>query len=473
MPLTQRSKAFVTRITGAAFLLIALGFYTSAEDRSILGRWSPSFVAAWLGLAVLLSIYAGWALRSRPSGSVSQGLALGDWTFLIWSLAYLCAALEDPVQAGRLFEANVVGSSTWLSAALEWIVLVLLLGSAAVAARRLSPRLRDVALLVGSMAATGIALEGIARVVAFAAPAPQGFPTYRSNIWGRRFVRLNRDGFRDVDPPAAEPDGTRRIAVIGDSYAFGWGIPDINDRVGEQVAGRLTRETGQPWRSINASQGDRNTLTEFPFMDYVLRFHPDVLVLLYVFNDIDYLRRVTARGPLTDPGSMLGRLHPLRVLFVNSYLVQEIYIRVRHLPFMTHSSGGVEDPYRDPELVTRHLADVARLMGEAREVPLPILVPFDIAPGTDSALRERYDHFVCRLLAAGQPAVSVREAFVGHELSQLTVNPFDAHPNGLANQLLADQLAPLILGGLRDRRSVAAESLRSRVTCGETSAGAE
>jgi hypothetical protein len=311
-----------------------------------------------------------------------------------------------------------------------------------------------------------ILLEGVARITAFMAPAPQGFPTYRSKIWGRRHVQLNRAGFRDVEPPATTADGTRRIAVIGDSYAFGWGIPDINDRVGERLARRLTDQTGERWRSINASEGDRNTLTEFPFMEYVLQFHPDVLILLYVFNDIDYLRRVTPRGPLTDPGSMLGRLHPLRLLFLNSYLVQEIYIRLRHLPFFTGQT--VDDPYRDPELVARHVADVERLMGEARGVPVPLLVPFDIAPATDPALRDRYDHFVCRLLAANLPVVSVRDAFLGHELGQLTVNPFDAHPNGLANQLLADQLAPLIVQGLHDRQSVGADSLKKRVTCGES-----
>jgi hypothetical protein len=114
------------------------------------------------------------------------------------------------------------------------------------------------------------------------------------------------------------------------------------------------------------------------------------------------------------------------------------------------------------------VADVERLMGEARGVPVPLLVPFDIAPATDPALRDRYDHFVCRLLAANLPVVSVRDAFLGHELGQLTVNPFDAHPNGLANQLLADQLAPLIVQGLHDRQSVGADSLKKRVTCGES-----
>lgn len=463
--MTQRAKTLVLRVAGSAFLLIALSLYTSAENRSVLGRWSPSFVGVWLVLAVLLVIYAALALRPRAADG-SPAVTLLDWAFLVWSLAYLFAALADPVQAGRLFEANLFGSSTGPSAALEWVALVLLLVGAALAGRRLSPRLRDVALLLGSVAATGIVLEGVARVTAFVSPAPQGFPTYRSKIWGRRHVQLNRAGFRDVEPPPAAADGTRRIAVIGDSYAFGWGIPDISDRVGERLARRLTDQTGETWRSINASEGDRNTLTEFPFMEYVLQFHPDVLILLYVFNDIDYLRRVTPRGTLTDPGSMLGRLHPLRLLFLNSYLVQEIYIRLRHLPFF--AGQGVEDPYRDPELVTKHVADVERLMGEARAGPIALLVPFDIAPATDPDLRERYDHFVCRLLGAGLPAVSVRDAFLGHDLGQLTVNPFDTHPNGLANQLLADQLAPLIVRGLRDRQSVGADSLKKRMTCGES-----
>ncbi|HEV7700344.1 MAG TPA: hypothetical protein VGO43_08965, partial [Pyrinomonadaceae bacterium] len=35
---------------------------------------------------------------------------------------------------------------------------------------------------------------------------------------GRSFVEINSDGFRDVEHTVAKPDGTYRIAVVGDSY---------------------------------------------------------------------------------------------------------------------------------------------------------------------------------------------------------------------------------------------------------------
>ena len=48
----------------------------------------------------------------------------------------------------------------------------------------------------------------------------------------RTHVRLNRQGFRDIDHALKADPGVRRLLVVGDSIAFGWGVPDPKDRFG-------------------------------------------------------------------------------------------------------------------------------------------------------------------------------------------------------------------------------------------------
>ena len=65
---------------------------------------------------------------------------------------------------------------------------------------------------------------------------------------------------------------------------------------------------------------DRHTLEEIEMLRVACGTRPDVVVV-YVFNDVDCLRPVAVRSLLSEsPRSLLGRLHPARVLYRNSTL---------------------------------------------------------------------------------------------------------------------------------------------------------
>ena len=75
---------------------------------------------------------------------------------------------------------------------------------------------------------------------------------------------------------------------------------------------------------INASRPDTHTLEHIEFLRRMLQFQPEIVVLVYVFNDIDYLHSVTSRGGVAGSNFSL-----MRVLFLTSYLLQELYVRLR------------------------------------------------------------------------------------------------------------------------------------------------
>jgi hypothetical protein len=116
---------------------------------------------------------------------------------------------------------------------------------------------------------------------------------------------------------------THRLLLVGDSFAFGVGITRTADRLGEQLGALLGIATGEPWEVINASHPDRNTLEGIAMFDSMITYRPEVLVLVYVFNDTYYLYPLTERSILTEaPQSVWQRIHPVRPLFENSFLFE-------------------------------------------------------------------------------------------------------------------------------------------------------
>jgi hypothetical protein len=429
--------------------------YTSSVNRPVLGRWSYQFTALLLATAALLVLAAARSWRGLRESKTGQGVPVGtslvDLAVLCWGAAYLTGALDAPENGSRLLDANLFGSVPPAAALLEWVSLVLLfLATARRVARRIPARWKDSALLLGTLGALYLAGEGAARVRTAIAPEVVAFPTCSLKAWLRRYVRLNSLGFRDGEHALAAPDHVRRLLLIGDSFAFGWGIPRVGDRFGEQLGARLTAATGEPWEILNFSRPDTHTLHHLGFLHRGLVYRPDVVILLYVFNDIDYLAAARGFVPVVErniisehPHTLAERLHPLRLVYWNSYVFQELYVRVPLIRQRREEDrgGAAPDPYADSATVARHLVDLSRFVALARDAGATVaIVPFDPAVASAPPARRRYDHFVATAVAAGLPVWSAAGAFAGYTSSALTINRRDGHPNPLADRLAAREV---------------------------------
>lgn len=432
----------LARIVGLGCYVGTLFRYRSPSRPEVFGIWSYPFFAVLIASVVVLAICLlrlGWRLHGRPPGRERAPAASRcfDLAILAWGSAYALAAIDDPIAAGRIADLNLVGSLAAPSSILEWLALVLFAGGLGLKlAPRLGGRRENAALAVGSVAVALLLGEGLERVRVIVAPTVQGFPTYSSQAWQRRYVKLNHEGFREVERERTTGAGTHRLLVVGDSCAYGWGIRRMEDRFGEQLALFLTQRSDQRWTSLNASRGDTHTLDHIGFVQQMLRYEPDVVVLLYTFNDIDYLRPVT-------PRETLGRLHPRRILVANSYLLQGIWVRVRAI--LRRSDTTSIEAYRDDALLTRHLEAVAQFVSEAgREGAVVGVVPLDVGVVADSRLEERYAHFLREADEKSIPLWSLEGVFAAFTLDQLTINALDRHPSELAFRVAAKHVAEQI-----------------------------
>jgi hypothetical protein len=447
----------LARLIGLACFATALLTHMQ-EGHRVTGKWTLTGFVGILSVFVwLAAAWNSWRTYRVPDARSEARLraALLDAAVLLWGVGYLLGVLDTPETAGNVYRLIVLGSATPATIVLYWCSLAALFVAGTVWVwQRASAGWAN----LGVSLATGSLLllvgEGAVRARDLLAPATQGFPTYDTALWGRRYVRFNRNGFRDADHLITKAPGSKRVLLIGDSFAFGAGLRRTQDRLGEQLVLQLDRATGISWEVINASHPDLHTLNEAAILDSTLAYRPDVVILEYVFNDIDYLYPVTPRSSWFDARTVFQQAHPMRLLFFNSFLFQEAYVQIRAIRWSLNDAAPRYDPYADTSLVFTHLRDLERFVATAESAGAAVgIVPVDPRIVASPVARRRYESFVGLAMAAGLPIWRADAAFKDLTLDQVTVSRLDGHPNGLANRLVATEISPMVLTALRSASS--------------------
>lgn len=429
------------------FLLSALAY--RSQNREVLGLWSwPHMAIVVVASTMFVAAVAHAWTRFRQVDCDTYHLSISsvcsEVAWLMWGAGFFLNGLDASRNWGQIADLNLVGSSNPLAALLLWgALLVATLGlSGTVVPHGRTSRVGAIVLAIWVTAMFLLVIEGGIRVFAIVAPESQGYPTYQTALWSRKFVALSKAGFRDADHSRPRAGENPALLVVGDSLAFGWGLNRLEDRFGEQLARQLTNRTGTAWTVLNASRGDTHTLTHIEFLKAMQAYQPEVTLLLYAFNDIDYLAQVTPRdGQSEHARSLLARMNPVRILFLNSFLFQELYVRLRLMTYNPSSEGN--DPYENDVLLDEHFRDLARFVSLASTSSRVVAIaPFNIGVAASPAASRHYHRFVKAAMAHGLPIWPAgQEVFAGHVYEHLVVNRLDSHPNELAHRLLAASIA--------------------------------
>jgi len=316
--------------------------------------------------------------------------------------------------------------------------------------RDIGPRWHNSLLVMATLATVALLGEGACRIWALTSPRTESTEGFQTRVWMRRYVQLNADGFRDATH--TDTSAHRRLLVVGDSYAFGYGIRDPSERFGERLAAALSQRTATGWESYNASRPGLATPDEIVLLKRMLPVHPAVVVLLYAFNDIDYLRTTPPPRPVTARTDWIGAA--ARLLARNSYLATEVYAYWWQVGGAAkHSDPLPAHPYGDSALVSRHLTDLGRFVSLARSAGAIVgIVPVTHQARAADELARTYDGFERAMSAAGLPVWRIEGAFVSYQFADLRVDQLDGHMNATANQLAANAVLPVILDSLVNRR---------------------
>ncbi|MCB0320201.1 MAG: SGNH/GDSL hydrolase family protein [Bdellovibrionales bacterium] len=138
-------------------------------------------------------------------------------------------------------------------------------------------------------------------------------PNYRSTNYDahQSFPFINSVGMRDRERALTPKPGVIRIALLGDSVVAGNGIRSDSQIISSQMESVL----GERFEVLNFGVGGYCTRAEVEVLqEKALKFHPKVVVLLFVYNDF-----------INSNGVIIERLRP-ESAYVRSPFVERAFL---------------------------------------------------------------------------------------------------------------------------------------------------
>ncbi len=245
-------------------------------------------------------------------------------------------------------------------------------------------------------------------------------------------VRTNAHGMRDRERTPTKPAGTVRIAVVGDSFTFGFGVD--GDEAYPAVLERLLNPAVGPRRFevLNFGVGGYSSRDEAVVVrEKVVAFGPDLLLVGYVLNDPEIDPVQPLHAAFARP-AWWQHWHLLRLLAraVDSRRVADLgggnYTRALHKD--ARKWGSVEGAFTA-------MAATARDHGFATAVAIFPLMParnWKAYPYADLHAQVR-----AMAEARGFLVIDLLAAWSGVEPREIWVSAQDRHPNARGHELAA------------------------------------
>ncbi len=308
------------------------------------------------------------------------------------------------------------------------------------ATRRRVLRLVAGNLLIGSclLSTAGLIAETYLRFICVATDG-YGATLVCKRWFGLIEPELNSLYCRDPEWAEQKPDGVRRIAFVGDSFTFGWGINHVGDRATDILQRRFDSIVPGRVEVMNVAWGGWDTVEELDAIRRMIaEYDVDEVVLCYLPNDIE---NVIPKSRQFDPGRPP---HSPLLNTQHSFLFDLLYYRIYAPLTMRSVRGywdGLADGFADPEIWRTHqqqLGDII-LACRAHEVRIRVaLLPLIKTRGDKwdaRAVHEKVASFFATNLVE---VVDLLPVIAGRDPSSLAVSGSDWHPNEAANRLFAD-----------------------------------
>lgn len=253
--------------------------------------------------------------------------------------------------------------------------------------------------------------------------------------WFALHTRLNSLGCRDKEWTIEKPAGVRRIAFVGDSFAYGWGIERVGDRFPDLVYAMFERKSPGTVEVMNVAKPGWDTGAQLqPIVDMIEVYGVDEVVLCYVANDIEkLLPRTVEFDPIRPPTPKL--LNP-----TTSCLVDYLFHRIS-VPRADTVSGyhdWLADGFADETIWRQHQQQLYAIIQQCRDHDVTlrvVLLPFIRVNGERFQPAGIHAALHGFFQANNVQVLDLLPTIAGHNPTDLMVNNHDAHPNELANKL--------------------------------------
>lgn len=256
----------------------------------------------------------------------------------------------------------------------------------------------------------------------------------RDTMAHRAPVRTNSFGMRDAEPRVGAQAAQYRIAAIGDSFTFGFGVavqmtyPDILEHM-------LNRGSNPgPFEVLNFGVGGYSSQQEALVLEHkVLDWKPDLITVGYVFND-----------PEIDPIQPVQRYFLEASWWHHSNLLRWFARSMRDRLIEKHGDGDYVRYLHWPagekwKSVTAAFDDMHRLSSESGIPVLLMIFPMANAkPWEEYPYRDLHTQVSDAALAAGLEVIDLLDLFSQHPTLEMMVSPTNRHPSALGHRVAAE-----------------------------------
>lgn len=262
--------------------------------------------------------------------------------------------------------------------------------------------------------------------------------TLTSRRWFTRHYHVNNLGVRDnITYEMRIAPGKRRITFLGDSFAVGHGVANVDDRFANVI-----RHAAPEVEVHVLARPGFDTALEIGLIEHMasLGYQFDTVILAYCLNDIGDL--------LPEWSRALERVNvdwrDEGWLAANSYFINTLACRLeaRRDPALRGYFDFVKEAYRgEPwQELQRRLAMLRDLVQAKGGRLLVVTFPFFHALGPGYEWKPVHDQLDAFWRELGVPHLDLLAVYEGRSAAELTVNRFDAHPNELAHMMAAEAI---------------------------------
>lgn len=325
---------------------------------------------------------------------------------------------------------------------LPLLLIFLLIGAAliALAIQQRLPRLRSLArgLLVSYVFIALVAGAG-ELYFRYVYADSENTVTLATQNWLARYWHTNSLGYRDREWVPADWQGRTTVVVTGDSFTAGWGIADPADRYTDVLAHRL----GADYAVINLGQYGTATTEQLD----ILRAHPlqnpDVVIMQYFLNDINYAGLRLGLLPEPKPAPAWAN-----ETYLGNFLYTRLLARFLDPEFNADWWQWSYDAYDNPGIWDLHAQEIDAYIDYVDSIGARLIVV--IFPNMLDPVRSvaYIDRVALHIESRGHTDIlRLFDAAAAWPLNERIVSPRDTHPSIAFHRYVAEEMYRLFFGG--------------------------
>lgn len=268
--------------------------------------------------------------------------------------------------------------------------------------------------------------------------------------WQDRHVAINAFGFRDEHFFQDKDPRETRVAVLGDSFTWGYGIENAADRYSDILENKLAARCEQPDRIklYTLATPGRNTKDHFEQLQNMGHFNFDSVILGYYMDDASSEQSVRHFQHCYHRVFSYRKIPVLQPILDNSFSMQYLWVRLYNRFInpdyaKTCWDNNYASLYQDPEVYSKHLRQLQQLINYTRDKNMGLAVvifPFMNLIGPDYPASQPAARLESFFSSQNIPVVNLAPLLANYKPNEVMANPRDFHANELVHRLVGEQL---------------------------------